>query len=46
MRYRAAQALTALPFIDLARLRQIHIGLSDRFAGDILAHAIAEKYPG
>ena len=46
VRYRAAQALTALPFIDLARLRQIHIGLSDRFAGDILAHAIAEKYPG
>ena len=46
VRHRAAQALTALPFIDLARLRQIHSGLSDRFAGDILAHAMAERYPG
>lgn len=46
VRYRAAQALTALPFIDLPRLREIHAGLSDRFAGDILSHAMAEKYPG
>ena len=46
VRYRAAQALAALPFIDLPRLREIHAGLSDRFAGDILFQAMAEKYPG
>ncbi len=46
VRYRAAQALTALPFIDLPRLREIRAGLSDRFAGEILTHAMAEKYPG
>jgi hypothetical protein len=42
VRYRAAQALAGLPFVDLGQLRRIHGALKDRYARDILFQVIAE----
>jgi hypothetical protein len=42
VRYRAAQALAGLPWLDTSALRKIHARQSDRFARDILEQAIAE----
>jgi len=42
VRYRAAQALAELPWLDRAGLDALHASLSDRFAADILAQVIAE----
>ncbi|MBW4617872.1 MAG: HEAT repeat domain-containing protein [Cyanosarcina radialis HA8281-LM2] len=43
VRYRAAQALAKLPFVSVARLREIRASQSDRYARDILTQVIAEK---
>lgn len=43
VRYRAAQAIVGLSPRDDQRLRDIHSILSDRYARDILAQAIAER---
>lgn len=43
VRYRAAQALLALPGTDRADVEKIRGGLPDRFARDILEHVLAEK---
>lgn len=42
VRYRAAQALCHLPWIDLEKLRLIQRKRKDRFARDILEHVISE----
>jgi HEAT repeat protein len=43
VRYRAAQALVALPWMRRERAREMQAGLTDRFAADALEHAIAER---
>jgi hypothetical protein len=43
VRYRAAQALCALPGIDPADLRALPERLTDRFAADSLRMALAEQ---
>ena len=43
VRYRAAQALCALPRMDSARLRAVAERLQDRFARDMLTQALAER---
>ena len=43
VRYRAAQALCALPRADLAKLQALTQQLTDRFAADILRQALAER---
>lgn len=43
VRYRAAQALCGLPHMDGARLRSLAATLADRFAGDMLRQALAER---
>jgi hypothetical protein len=43
VRYRAAQALIASPFMDAAELGRIYRGLSDRYAADMLQQVMAEK---
>jgi HEAT repeat protein len=43
VRYRAAQALCALPGASSDRLRALGAGLADRFAADMLRQALAEK---
>lgn len=45
VRYRAAQGLCGLPGMDRAALESIRGGLTDRFAGDMLAQALAERAP-
>lgn len=42
VRYRAAQAITRLPFLGPNRLRRIRLRQSDRYATDILQQAFAE----
>ena len=42
VRYRAAQAIVALPFLGPNRLRQIRDRQIDRYAGDMMQQAIAE----
>ena len=42
VRYRAAQAITALPFLGPNRLRRIRHRQTDHFAADILQQAFAE----
>lgn len=42
VRYRAAQAITSLPFLGPNRLRQIRDGQKDAFARDMLEHVLAE----
>jgi HEAT repeat protein len=42
VRYRAAQAIVALPFLGPNRLRQIRDRQTDRYAGDMMQQAIAE----
>ncbi|MDH3350635.1 MAG: HEAT repeat domain-containing protein [Gammaproteobacteria bacterium] len=42
VRYRAAQAITTLPFLGPNQLRRIRLRQSDPFAGDILQQAFAE----
>lgn len=42
VRYHAARALVALPFARLDDLEIIRVGLSDRFAADMLGQVIAE----
>jgi len=43
VRYRSAQSLAQMPFIDAARLQKIHDSLSDRYARDILQQVISER---
>ncbi len=43
VRYRASQALVALPWLGKDRAREIQAGLSDRFAADAMEQAIAER---
>lgn len=43
VRYRAAHALLALPFVKQADIERVRASLSDRFAVDILTHALHEK---
>ncbi|MES1981955.1 MAG: HEAT repeat domain-containing protein [Pseudomonadota bacterium] len=43
VRYRAAQALSQLPFVDLDYLRGIQLQQSDRYAHDILDQVMEEK---
>lgn len=43
VRYRAAQALAALPFVAAAELEKLRADSSDRFAADMLAQVIAER---
>jgi len=42
VRYHAARALVALPFVKIDELRKIRAVLPDRFAADMLGQAIAE----
>lgn len=46
VRYRAARALTALPFVSRQKLEDLRAQLTDRFAANILAQALAETAPG
>lgn len=43
VRYRAAQALVTMPGLDETTLRRLRAGLTDRYAGDMLEHAWAER---
>jgi HEAT repeat protein len=43
VRYRAAQALVALPWMRTERAREIQAGCVDKFAVDAMEHAIAER---
>jgi hypothetical protein len=43
VRYRAAHALCKLPGLEMAWLRELSARLGDRFAADMLRHALAEK---
>ena len=43
VRYRTAQALTALPGVPATELHDLARGLTDRFAADMLRQAIAER---
>jgi HEAT repeat protein len=43
VRYRAAQALCALPSANLERLEALGARHSDRFARDIMAHVLSER---
>jgi hypothetical protein len=43
VRYRAAQALCALPGLDMTWLRELSARMDDRFAGDMLRQALAER---
>lgn len=43
VRYRAAHALVSLPAITRPQLLEIHRGLEDRFAAEILEQALAES---
>lgn len=42
VRYRAAQAITSLPFLGPNQLRKLRLRQSDRFASDILQQTFAE----
>ncbi|MCG2583961.1 HEAT repeat domain-containing protein [Massilia sp. TS11] len=42
VRYRAAQALCRLPFLDPQRLRALAAGSGDRYASDMIEHVLAE----
>lgn len=44
VRYRAAQALVGMSFFSLTEAEMLRNNLSDRFARDMLAQAIAERY--
>jgi len=43
VRYRSAQALVEMPFIDNNELEKIYSQLDDRYARDMLKHVIAEQ---
>jgi hypothetical protein len=43
VRYRAAQALSNMPFVSMDELRTLRTGHPDRFARDILSQVIAER---
>jgi len=43
VRYRAAQAITSMPFLTLADIENIKNNLHDRYARDILIQAMGEK---
>ena len=43
VRYRSAQAVTQLPFINANDLEKLHSQLDDRYARDILQQAISEQ---
>ena len=45
VRYRAAQALASLPFVNRRQLHELEATLSDRYARDILQQVIAETEP-
>jgi len=45
VRYRAAQALVSMPFVDHGKIQQIRADLKDRYADDILVQVLNEfKY--
>ena len=44
VRYRSAQALVGMSFFSLTEAEMLRTNLSDRFARDMLAQAIAERY--
>lgn len=46
VRYRAAQALLDLPWMGAPELEALQASLTDRFAADILAQAMAEQHAG
>jgi len=43
VRYRAAQALVSMPFLDRNELEQLRAGLDDRYGRDSLDQALAEE---
>ena len=43
VRYRAAQALLAMPFVTLAEVARTRDAMGDEFARDILDHVMAER---
>ncbi len=43
VRYRAAQALAAMPGVSTQRMEEIRAGLGDPFARDIMTHVMAER---
>jgi HEAT repeat protein len=43
VRYRSAQALLGMSFFSLTEAEMLRTNLSDRFARDMLAQAIAER---
>lgn len=43
VRFRAAQAITKLPFLSSEELEQMQLGLDDRYASDMLEQAMAEQ---
>ncbi|HEY5799092.1 MAG TPA: HEAT repeat domain-containing protein [Burkholderiaceae bacterium] len=43
VRYRAAHALTAMPFLGQPELAALQLELSDRYGAEMLAHVLAEK---
>ena len=45
VRYRAAQALCSIPGMGSAQLDALSARLTDRFAADVLRHAMAERAP-
>ena len=45
VRYRAAAALLTLPDVDDVDIAALRAGLRERYARDILAHALAERSP-
>ena len=46
VRYRAAQALLALPGVDAITLEALGAALTDRYARDMLTQVLAEREPG
>jgi hypothetical protein len=45
VRYRAAQALSSMPFMSRAEMELLRNNLSDRFARDMLSQVLAERKP-
>lgn len=44
VRYRAAQALMKLPFVDAGQMRQIQQAQTDKYARDVIDHVLAEHH--
>jgi hypothetical protein len=43
VRYRAAEAITSLPFITLIQVKKVKIAVNDKFGKEMMAQVIAEK---